>query len=215
MKTKKAFSLISLLIVLVLGSLFQIFVQVQAQDEPTAEFPSAGIDIVDHILRIQVDVGDDGEIDETLTLYGKMLLQRGDPYVTEDGLRQIDFQVMSWMATGWSELFQQNITYVLSEDVEQPMSTITAEQAESDFPATFLFNVIFDVRANNIVMFRRHEGRPEGHGFQVVPPDGNRENSPTITQFEDVAITLEHPQMGIIRFIPLDCNDQSSQTISK
>lgn len=205
MKTKLL--LFSLIVVM---SAMMVGFSAQAQDE---EFPPAGIDIVDHTLQIQVDVGDDGEIDETLELHGRMQVQRGEPFVNEEGLRQIDFTVMSWVASGWSEILQQNITYVLSEDVEQPPSTIIAEQAETDFPATFAFNVVFDVRANNRVVFRRHEGRPEGHGFLVVPPDGNRENSPTITQFEDAQIVVEHPEIGVIRFMPLDCNDQNSQTI--
>jgi hypothetical protein len=181
-------------------------------DETRGEFPRAGIDIIHHLLRVQLDVGATGRMDETLNLYGQMLIQREDPYVNGESRRQIDFRVMSWVATGWSWVLRQSVTYMLTEDVEQPVSNIVADQDGSDFPATFRFNVIFDARANNQVVFRRHHGRPEGSGFRVVPPDGNRELSPTMRQFEIERIVVAHPSLGDIQARPLDCNDLDSLT---
>jgi hypothetical protein len=177
------------------------------------EFPRAGIDLVHHLLRVQLDIGATGRMDETLQLYGQMLIQRDDPYVNEEGRRQIDFRVMSWVATGWSWVLRQSIAYTLSPDVEQPTSTIIAEQQERDFPATFRFNVIFDARANNQIVLRQHHGRPEGGGFLVVPPDGDRRRSPTLTQFEIERITVAHPLLGDVQAHPLDCNDSGSSTL--
>lgn len=177
-------------------------------------FPPAGIDIVYHDLRIRLDVGDTGEGNETVTMYGKMVIRRGDPYRNKEGRAQIDFQVLSWEASGWSWLLNQALTYVLSEGVEQPTSTITAEQEGSDYPARFDFNVIFDARANNMTVFTQHQGRPEGHGFMTVPPNGDRRLSPTIRSFEDARVAVEHPSLGRIVAIPIDCNDQKSETLA-
>ena len=91
---------------------------------------------------------------------------------------------------------------------------IVAQQQDNDFPATFTFNVIFDVKANNRTVFRNFRGRPDGRNFQVVPPDGKRENSPMITNFETTQIVIQHPEFGPIRFIPRDCNDQKSITVN-
>jgi hypothetical protein len=177
-------------------------------------FPEAGIDIVDHTLRVRME-GSENRIDEVIELEARMLIKRDDPYINEDGRRQIDFQVKSWVASGWSETLQQAITYVLAEDVEQPTSRIVAEQDDTDFPATIAFNVNFDARANNRTVFRNHEGRPEGHGYRVIPPNGDRRLSPTLTQFEDTRIALAHPDVGELRFTPLECNDQeSSRTLN-
>jgi hypothetical protein len=188
-------------------------------DEPMDSFPPAGIDRVRHDLRIALleDDGSGNEVElEVLTFEGHMTLERGDPYTNDAGVRQIDFAVVSWSATAWSGVLQQEILYVLSEDVErQPVSTITAEQKDRDFPATFEFNVIFDARANNRPVHRGHHGRPFGHGFRVVPPTGNRLTSPTITGFEDAVIRVQHPERRTtLIFRPRDCNDQASETVA-
>ena len=179
-------------------------------------FPKAGIDLVNHDLRVdmfQVDENGNENLLETLTLQGRMVLERSDPFTNDDQHRQIYFLVKRWEAVGWSDTLQTLVVYRLSEDGEQPMSTITAEQQDRDFPATFSFNVIFDALAHSQVVFRRHHGRPEGGKFLVVPPNGIRKMSPTITQFEDQIIEVTHPQLGLLRFRPKDCNDQNSQTL--
>lgn len=187
-------------------------------EEAMEKFPPAGVDRVRHALRIAL-LEDDGSGEEreleVLEFEGHMTLERGEPYTNENGLRQIDFEVLSWSATAWSKVLQQEIFYVLSEKVErQPRSSITAEQKGSDFPATFEFNVIFDARANNRPVHHGHHGRPWGHGFRVVPPTGNRETSPTIYGFEDTVIRVEHPERKtVLIFRPKDCNDQSSETV--
>jgi len=183
-----------------------------AETRPSS-FPSAGIDVVYHKLRVQVDVGATGTADEVLELLGKMQIQRGDPYTNKDGLRQIDFKVMSWDASGWSSVFKQNITYTLSEGVEQKVSTILSQQPDRDFPATFFFNVTFDVRANNQPVYRMHEGQPELPNAWVVPPDGNRVNTPVVTKFDQTLIRINHPHHGTIQFTPLECADESSRTL--
>jgi hypothetical protein len=171
--------------------------------------PSAGIDIVNHNLRVDLDVGDDGQIEERLVFNGVMTIERGDPFTNLQGFRQIDFVVLGWRAVTFSQTLDSEIQYIRSS-VDQPVSTIISEQIGSDFPVRFSFNVIFDVFSSGTLVFPRHHGRPEGGGFMSVPPDAN---SPRITQFENVQIVLNHPLLGPIRFTPIDCQDTGSTTI--
>jgi hypothetical protein len=183
---------------------------------PVGSFPPAGIDLVLHDLRIDVFrvVPDGEELLETLVFEGRMMLQRGDPFTNADGLRQIDFQVLSWDAVAWSQALSIPVVYRSLAGEPQPTSTIVAEQPGSDFPATFDFNVIFDAYAGGILIFPRHHGRPKGHGFLVVPPNGNRHHSPTITEFEQTVIEFDHPELGLLRFKPKDCNDRESRVLT-
>lgn len=183
-------------------------------DDPGDVFPPAGIDLVEHQLRIRLDVGCTGEGDEVIPMKGTMVIDRGDPYTNDAGVRQVDFVVRSWQATGWSWTLKSVVTYVLSENEEQPTSSIVAEQPESDFPATLAFNVIFDARVNNQVVHKGHHGRPEGHGFFAIPPSGNRRTSPRMTIFERARVAVEHPSLGRVEAIPLDCNDLGSLTLA-
>jgi hypothetical protein len=109
-------------------------------------------------------------------------------------------------------LLGDDVRYVLSG--AQVPSTIVAEQQSSDFPCTFDFRVTFDAYLGGLLVFPRHHGRPKGHGFGSVPPDGDPCNSPTITEFETQQIVVEHPTLGPVRFTPKDCNDSASQTVA-
>ncbi len=184
----------------------------RAKPRPT-QFPPAGIDLITHEVRVRMDAEKLG-FSEIISLDGAMVIQRTDPYINKEKCRQIDFKVLSWVATGWMEKFDSALVYTLSEDVEQPLSSIVAHQTETDFPAAFNFVVIFDARINNRTVFRQLEGRPEGHGFGVVPPTGDRSTSPTITRFMDVGnVKFDHPDIGPILISPIDCNDQSGKTL--
>lgn len=186
-------------------------------DRSMEAFPPAGVDLVEHDLRVDVlQVGPGGEekLLETLTFDGRMLLERTDPFVNQEGLRQVDFEVKSWEAIAWSKTFRSPVIYRSAADAKQPVSTIVAEQRERDFPATFTFNVIFDAIAGDRVVFREHHGRPEGGGFHRVPPGGSRALSPTITRFERTTLELEHPALGLLRFRPRDCNDRRGRTLA-
>ena len=182
------------------------------------EFPTAGIDIVEHELTVDMmQVDGKQKLLESLVFKGRMTLQRSNPHQVargrDAGKSKIEFDVITWVASAFSEKLQTEILYILSEDVKQKPSTITAEQTGRDFPAEFVFNVTFDARANNKTIKRRHHGRPHGKGFRRVPPDGNRRNSPTITGFESNYIQLKHPVYGTLRFVPRDCNDNNGVTV--
>lgn len=178
-------------------------------------FPKAGIDFIQHDLRVRL-CNKKRDFDETVTLTGAMTIQRGDPYAGKNTCRIIDFKVISWVASGWIEKMGVALSYVAVEGEDQPVSTIEAEQPDSDFPATFNFDVLFDVRINNELVFRRLHGRPKGRHFRQVPPTGNRRLTPTITEFVDLnQVRIDHPQFGPITATPIDCNDQSGKTVLK
>jgi hypothetical protein len=185
----------------------------KGDDARGTQFPPGGIDFIRHDLRIMM-TGEKGDYQEVVNMTGAMMIQRTDPSIGKEGRRQIEFKVLSWAATGWSEKLNVAISYVLSEDVDQPVSTIVAEGNEFDFPASFNFNVIFDTRINNETVFRQLHGRPEGHGFLTVPPVGDRKLSPTITRFTDIGkVSISHPVLGKIVAKPVDCNDRQGETL--
>jgi len=204
-------------------------------------FPGAGMDLIQHEVRVnlfQVKRGKEFRL-ETLNFSGRMLIERGDPFINPDGFSQINFIVKSWVATAWSKALKQEFIYILSDDKEQPLSQIIAEKKGSDFPATIRFNVIFDARSNNQLIKRGHEGRPEGHNFMSIPPaqDGDQKLAPTITTFGDddiidMAVALVGNELKILpiekadlkkppkespvlhlRVKPRDCNDKNGQTL--
>jgi hypothetical protein len=186
-------------------------------EEPAAGFPSAGIDVMTHQITVglyQVNAnGGLGNLLETLEFKGRMLIERGDPFLDEDlGRRQIQFLVKSWEADAWSEKLNTLIVYKLS-NVEQKLSTITAQQKETDYPASIHFRVTFDAYAYDEPFELVYEGEPEGPFFMEVPPSGNRRTSPTITKFDTGRIETDHPTFGRLRLVPLACNDESGETL--
>jgi len=175
-------------------------------------FPLSGRDFIKHNLRVAIDIGDNGSTDEIVTFQGDMTIDRRDPYTNRDGRKQVDFIVRDWHAMADSNSLGMKIFYILSPDVSQPTSTITAQQSDADYPAYFRFNVIFDAFVgdpNSPPVVVRHHGRPEGGGFGHVPPN---KFSPVITQFESTQIVVNHPTLGPVRFTPVDCHDQESST---
>lgn len=202
-------------------------------------FPGPGIDLIHHDVAVNLFqvVNKEEVLLETLTFHGRMLIERGKAYTNADGFRQIDFVALSWTATAWSKALKQDILYILSQDVEQPISNIIAETKKKDFPATIQFDLIFDVRVNNKTIITQHKGRPKGHKFLTIPPavDTRTELSPTVSLFgkddimdvgigatEKGEITFMHnpptsffKEGGMIqlRVLPIDCNDKAGTTL--
>lgn len=205
--------LLSLALVLILGAT----VATQAANEPDGKyFPNAGIDLVQHEVEVGIytiaEDGSDGDLLETLQFDGRMLMERGDPYTNPDGCRQIDFLVTEWEAFAWSNTMQTMVTYRLTEGLEQKLSSITAQQPTSDFPAEFTFSVGFTAHLLGIYLPHPH-GRPHEKDFFEVPPSGNRRTSPTLYGFETERIEFDHPELGQLRFVPLKCNDSQGETM--
>ena len=203
-------------------------------------FPGPGIDLIHHEVAVNLFQIVNGEevLLETLNFQGRMLIERGKAFTNAEGFRQIDFIALAWTATAWSKALKQDILYILSEDVEQPVSNIIAETRETDFPATIQFDLIFDVRVNNKTIIRHHKGRPKGHKFLTIPPavDTRTELSPTVSLFGtddimDVGVGVtergevafrHNPEESFftkeggmiqLRVLPIDCNDKAGTTL--
>ena len=202
-------------------------------------FPGPGVDLIHHEVAVNLFqvVNKEEVLLETLNFQGRMLIERGKAYTNADGFRQIDFIALAWTATAWSKSLKQDILYILTEDVEQPVSNIIAETKKTDFPATIQFDLIFDVRVNNKTIIRQHKGRPKGHKFLTIPPaaDTRTELSPTVSLFGaddimDVGVAanekgemtftqnppasfLKEGGMIQLRVLPIDCNDKAGTTL--
>ncbi len=198
-------------------------------------FPAAGVDLIKHEVRVNLfQIMKDKEYRlETLVFNGRMVIERGQPYKNKEGVSQIDFIVKSWVATAWSRALKQELLYILSTDVDQPISEIIAQQKGSDFPASIQFNVIFDARANNRLIKQRHHGRPAAKNFLSIPPaeNGDIKLAPTMTTFGDddiIDVVVSFGPGGLqfvpadekasskvlhLRIKPLDCHDNEGRTV--
>lgn len=202
-------------------------------------FPGPGIDLIHHEVAVNLFqvVNKEEVLLETLNFQGRMLIERGKAFTNSAGFRQIDFIALAWTATAWSKSLKQDILYILSQDVEQPVSNIISETKKKDFPATIQFDLIFDVRVNNKTIIRQHSGRPKGHKFLTIPPaaDTRNEASPTVSLFgsDDImdvgvgmtekgemtfkqnppASFLKEGGMLQLRVLPIDCNDKAGTTL--
>ena len=198
-------------------------------------FPASGVDLIQHEVRVNLYQVEDKQerLLETLKFAGRMTIEREDPFTNDTGKRQINFLVKSWVASAWSETLKQEVLYVLSQDVEQPLSQIVAEDQKADYPASIRFNVTFDVRANNQTIVQRHEGSPAGRAFHTIPPalNGDLSMAPKMFTFGDddiidlaiavgdggaLALTANpaanQPKLIEFRVKPVDCNDKIGQT---
>lgn len=202
-------------------------------------FPGPGIDLIHHEVAVNLFQVVNGEevLLETLNFQGRMLIERGKAYTNKQGFRQVDFIALAWTATAWSKALKQDILYILSQDVEQPVSNIISETKKKDFPATIQFDLIFDVRVNNKTIISQHKGRPKGHKFLTIPPaaDTRTELSPTVSLFgaDDIMdvgvgmsdkgeVSFQHnPPASFLRdggllqlrVLPIDCNDKAGTTL--
>lgn len=184
----------------------------------SGSFPGAGVDTINHKVTIGLysvdESGKLGQLLETLDFKGRMLVERGDPYVNGAGYRQVAFVVKNWEAFAWSNTLNSMVVYSLA-DVPQKTSTITAQQKESDYPARFHFAVTFHAQAfgQRITIYDPYTGEPQGEGFMEVPPSGNRRTSPVLSKFESTRIEADHPSLGRITFVPVACGDEEGTTL--
>lgn len=208
-------SVTSLMVRWVLGLILVLATFVAAAT--AAGFPPAGIDQIDHDLIVDIytvapDGGNQDKL-ETLNFSGRMLITRSDPYVNEDGFRQADFVVTSWRATAWSNALNSLVEYRMSEAVPQLTSTIVSQQQGSDFPVTFNINLFFNALVDGAMVFPDFPGCPRLEDVSVIPPNGNRTQTPATSSFESRRIEFDHPGLGTVRFVPQSCADQASETL--
>jgi hypothetical protein len=94
-------------------------------------FPKAGIDLVEHELTVDMMLVDEKtkkeKLLESLLFKGRMTLRRAAPVTidrgADKGKTKVDFEVLTWVASAYSQQLQTEILYILSEDVKQKPSS--------------------------------------------------------------------------------------------
>jgi len=127
---------------------------------------------------LSLPVGKDGEILETVQLDAFLKLHRFKPQ-TALGIRHFEFQILRWEVLGKSEVFGGQIGFSLS-DVPQPRSVCIANDSSSDFPATIIYNAIYDVYLNGCCVMQNLPGLGIGRGVMEIPP-------------RDIPVTFQKP----------------------
>ena len=152
-------------------------------------------DTITSNLTMDLDVGDDGSIEETLVFAQTIEVIRFEPLTNNDGFRTIPMQVVSWTSSVHSDLLSADIALFSSPGVPQPLGSTVAEQQESDYPATVTYKVIYDVEFGGETILSEQLGTATGAGLMEVPPTAGA----VFTVGKDILIT----DPLLIRLIPL------------
>lgn len=111
---------------------------------------------------------------ENIALTTIMKLQRGSPYRPEkEGKRKIDVKLITWSSKGYSPLLGQSIEYRLSKGINQPISHVEGFSKDEDFPASMVFNAIFDVFIGGKKVASEVKGTARASNLPRIPPDAD------------------------------------------
>lgn len=80
-----------------------------------------------------------------------------------------EFQILQWEVTGHSKAIGGHISFTLS-DCAQPRSVVVAMQKGSDFPATIVYNAVFDVFLDKKRVLTSQIGLGVATGITQIPP---------------------------------------------
>jgi len=112
------------------------------------ELPAAGTYTIHSLPSFNITVGDRSEV---LTCDASLKLRTSDPYVTTDGTRRVDVEILDWTATGTSELIG-DVTFKLiqgakaaDESYVQSYQVYDADNPK-DFPAHAQFAVSYELQ---------------------------------------------------------------------
>ena len=154
-------------------------------------------DTITSNLTMDLDVGDDGSIEETLVFAQTIEVIRFEPRTNSDGFRTIPIQVVSWISSAHSDLLSADIALFSSPGVAQPLGSTLADQQESDYPATVTYKVIYDVEFGGETILSKRLGTATGAGLMEVPPTAGA----VFTVGKDILIT----DPLLTRLIPVTC----------
>jgi hypothetical protein len=99
-----------------------------------------------------------------------MRLLREAPIRNGLGFRQFEFYIDAWELTNtYSRGLNGNITFTLSK-VEQPKSICIALQRESDYPATIVYNAIYDIYFDREKIVENQPGVAYATPVREIPP---------------------------------------------
>jgi len=106
------------------------------------EFPQAGVYTIYSLPSFNIVVGDRTEV---LTCEAELVLRTGTPYVSDEGFRQVDLEIIDWHATGSSELLGE-VTFRMIEGDTPDQSYVRSYQiGDRDFPAHAQFAVMYEL----------------------------------------------------------------------
>jgi hypothetical protein len=107
-------------------------------------FPKAGEYVLHSTPGFLVTVGDNTE---HLKCDAQLTLRTGEPYVTADGTRRVDLQIIDWKAVGNSELFGGEVTFRMRKGIgTEDLSYVQSLGVDSnDFPAHAQFAMPYEL----------------------------------------------------------------------
>jgi len=111
------------------------------------EFPAAGVYTIHSLPSFNIAVGDRTEV---LTCEAELVLRTGTPYLTEDGQRRVELEIIDWHATGTSELLGKVSFRMLKDAATADESYVQSYQFWNpaqplDFPAHAQFAVMYEL----------------------------------------------------------------------
>lgn len=107
---------------------------------------------------------------DVLVFDAYMRLLRERPIRNGIGVRQFEFYIDAWELTNtYSKGLNANITFTLS-DTEQPKSLCVARERESDYPATIIYNAIYDVYLDHEKIIENQPGVAFATPVWEIPP---------------------------------------------
>ncbi|HEX3960742.1 MAG TPA: hypothetical protein VHZ03_29670 [Trebonia sp.] len=132
--------------------------------------PVAEVEFQQSTLSIPIVAN--GDVKEVVKMTAVLRLDRGAPVTNAGGHRQFEFAIETWEVAGYSEFLGEWITITLS-DSAQPRSLAIAQQAGADYPATIVYNAIFDVFVGKRMVAEKVTGLGVGVNAYEVPPKVN------------------------------------------
>lgn len=120
-----------------------------AGDVVMTEFPEAGLYVLHSQPQFNVTVGDQTE---TVTCRAKLVLQTSNAYLTDNGKRRVDLEVVSWQADGTSQLLGGDLHFRMIDGFEtedrsyvESYALYQPAQGVRDFPAHAQFAVPYEL----------------------------------------------------------------------
>lgn len=138
------------------------------------EFPADGeLEYERSVIRIPFALKGQKETDrqvEIMTFDAYMRLLREAPIRNGLGVRQFEFYIDAWELTNtYSVGLNTDVTFTLSDTV-QPKSICFANSRESDYPATIIYNAVYDVYVGKERVIEKQPGTAMATPVWEIPP---------------------------------------------
>ncbi len=112
-------------------------------------FPKAGVYTINSHPSFLISVGDSKEVVEC---DATLIVQAGDAYITRQGTRRVDLQILDWKAKGHSKLIGGPLNFRMTKGVKvddksfvETYGLAKASTGAADFPAQAQFAVPYEI----------------------------------------------------------------------